>query len=129
MNTSGSHTDSRKVLLLQALTQSRGIISSACQSASVPRRTFYNWLQTDREFRDSYEDIVEGALDFVENKLLERIAAGSEKAIFFFLKTRGRTRGYRFAGDSESDLLSENPVIAAYPPQRLRGRAELSHSG
>jgi hypothetical protein len=114
--------DHRKRLLLQALVQSRGIISSACESAAVPRRTFYNWIESDPEFRDAYEDIVERSLDFVESKLLERIEAGSERAICFFLRTRGRSRGYRESGDSSSDLLSDNPVTVAYRPERLRAR-------
>ena len=110
----------RKALLLQALAQTRGIISTACESADVPRRTFYNWLESDREFRRAYEDIVEGSLDFVEGKLLGKIEEGSERAIFFFLRTRGRSRGYREVGDPDSELLSENPLTAAYRSQRLR---------
>jgi hypothetical protein len=114
--------DHRKRLLLQALVLSKGIISSACQSAAVPRRTFYNWIESDPEFRDAYEDIVEGSLDFVESKLLDRIEAGSERAICFFLRTRGRSRGYRDSGDSSSDLLSDNPITVAYRPERLQAR-------
>jgi hypothetical protein len=110
----------RKALLLQALAQTRGIISTACASADVPRRTFYNWLEGDREFRRAYQDIIEGSLDFVESKLLDMIESGSERAVFFFLRTRGRSRGYRESGEAESELLSENPITNAYRPLRLR---------
>lgn len=114
--------DERKSLLLQALVQTHGIVLTACRSAGVPRRTFYNWIESDPEFRSAYEDVIEGSLDFVEGKLFERIEAGSEKAICFFLRTRGRSRGYKESGDGSSDLLSDNPVTVAYRPERLRGR-------
>ena len=122
MSANGNHADSRKRLLLAALNEAKGIISTACASASIPRRTFYNWLTTDQEFRDAYEDIIEGSLDFVESKLLEKIEAGSEKAIFFYLKTRGRSRGYRYIGETASDLLNDEPLALCQRPQRYLGR-------
>jgi len=126
MTTNKGQSNDRKALLLEALAQTRGIISAACASADVPRRTFYNWLENDCAFRDAYEDIVEGSLDYVESKLLDKIEDGSERAIFFFLRTRGRSRGYRETGESTSELLSENPITSAFRPQRLRGRESYS---
>lgn len=87
-------TDSRKQRLLSSLRQHKGIVSTACRAASVPRRTYYQWLRTDNGFRESVEDIGEEAIDFVESKLMEKIEAGAERSIIFFLKTRGKGRGY-----------------------------------
>lgn len=93
--------DNRKQALLAALRESRGIVSVACSCVGVPRRTFYNWLDTDPEFLRAVEDVNEDAVDYVEGKLLERIESGSERSIIFFLKTRGRSRGYRENGENE----------------------------
>jgi hypothetical protein len=106
MNSRFDRSDCRKRQLLAALKVSRGIICTACSTTGIPRRTFYNWLQTDREFQDAYVDILESATDFVESKLMEKIEQGSEKAIFFFLRTRGRSRGYREKGSPECDLVN-----------------------
>lgn len=107
-----NEADNRKQNLLAALRETRGIVSIACVRAGVARRTFYNWLDTDADFRRSVEDVNEEAVDFVEGKLLERIEAGAEKSIIFFLKTRGRKRGYRENGSSENQMLTRDMLTA-----------------
>lgn len=116
-------TDNRKQTLLAALRQTRGIVSVACARCGVARRTFYNWLDTDEDFRRSVEDVNEEAVDFAEGKLLERIEAGAERSIIFFLKTRGRKRGYRENGNSENEMLNRELVTmfgAAYSGKSSR---------
>jgi len=98
--------DNRKQNLLAALREARGVVSTACACCGVARRTFYNWLDTDADFRRSVEDINEEAVDFVEGKLMERIEAGAERSIIFFLKTRGKRRGYKESGNGESEMLN-----------------------
>lgn len=101
-----TEADNRKQNLLAALRESRGIVSVACARAGVARRTFYNWLDTDKDFKTSVEDVNEEAVDFVEGKLLERIESGAERSIIFFLKTRGKKRGYKESGSGESEMLN-----------------------
>jgi hypothetical protein len=80
--------------MLQALEKSLGIVCSACRIAGVGRATHYRWLETDSEYRAAVLDIKNVALDFVETKLLESIANGSVTATIFYLKTKGKKRGY-----------------------------------
>ncbi len=101
-----TEADNRKQSLLAALRETRGIVSTACARAGVARRTFYNWLDTDKDFKRAVEDVNEEAVDFAEGKLLERIEAGAERSIIFFLKTRGKDRGYRENGGSENKMIS-----------------------
>jgi hypothetical protein len=101
-----SDTDCRKVRLLEALKETRGIISVACVRSGVARRTFYQWLDRDADFLRSVEDINEDAVDFAESKLLERIDAGAERSIIFFLKTKGKTRGYSESGEKGNEMLN-----------------------
>lgn len=43
---------------------------------------------------NKYQDILDTALDFVEGKLLENIAEGDVTSIIFYLKPKGKHRGY-----------------------------------
>lgn len=86
--------DKRKKKLLKHLGEGRGIISYACQKAGVSRQTFYNWKTEDDEFAQAVENISEDIIDVVESKLLSQINDNNLTAIIFFLKTKGRSRGY-----------------------------------
>lgn len=103
-----SSTDCRKQALLAALKESRFIISTACESAGVGRRTFYYWMDTDADFKRAVEDMQEEATDYVESKLMQCIDAGKERSIIFYLKTKGRRRGYQERGDSENEMLERD---------------------
>lgn len=104
--------DNNKKTVLEFLKKTRGIVSAACESANIARSTFYDWCNNDPEFRIAVDDINEGAIDFVESKLMEKIDGisvqtynqkgeptvyeqpPSDTAIIFFLKTKGKKRGY-----------------------------------
>jgi len=83
-----------KRILLDALKMSMGVVSQACDSAKVDRSTFYRYYNADKKFRAEAEECTERALDFAESKLLNRINEGSDSSIHFYLKTKGRKRGY-----------------------------------
>jgi len=125
--------DSIKKKFLEILDNSRGIISTACASMNnMSRQTYYNWYKNDEEFRQAAEDIQENAIDFVESKLFEKIDGvsvqvynqkgepvvydqpPSDTAIIFYLKTKGKKRGYveRMEVDDVTPvkLLTNNPL-------------------
>lgn len=84
----------KKESILQALEQSLGIVTVACKKADIPRSTFYKWLKEDDEFAEKVKDIENIALDFAESQLHKQIAAESVAATIFYLKTKGKKRGY-----------------------------------
>jgi len=51
-------------------------------------------VRTDEEFKLAVRDTEDIALDFVESKLHQRIRDGSDAATIFYLKTKGKRRGY-----------------------------------
>lgn len=87
-------TKQHKKAILEALEKSLGVVSSACKAVGVGRTTFYGWLKEDEEFAKKVKDIENFALDFVETQLFKQIKEGSPAATIFYLKTKGRKRGY-----------------------------------
>ena len=83
-----------KKLLLKALEKSMGIVSKACEIAKLDRSTFYKYYNEDEQFASDVDNMQEYVLDFAESKLLENIKDKKETSIIFYLKTKGRKRGY-----------------------------------
>jgi hypothetical protein len=71
-----------------------GSVSDTCAAIGISRQTFYRWMQETPELETEIENAKEALIDFVETKLLESIKEGNVAAIMFFLKTKGKGRGY-----------------------------------
>ena len=78
---------------LEVFASKMGNISKACKSADISRQTFYDWLKDD-EFANKVDEVKEGLLDFAEHQLLSNIKEGKTAEILFYLKTKGKSRGY-----------------------------------
>ncbi len=87
----------RKAVFLRALESSMGIVSSALKLAEMNRTTYRDWCMADTAFKRRVEEITECALDFSEAQLFRRIKEGDLTAITFYLRTKGRKRGYGMA--------------------------------
>ena len=79
---------------IDALREQCGIIGLACDAVGISRSTYYSWRRDDEKFREAADEVLESQLDFVENHLLNRIQNGDTTAMLFYLKTKGRSRGY-----------------------------------
>lgn len=86
--------EERKEQFLKALNAGYGIILTACEAVNISRNTYYKWKREDDEFRQRVEEIQESQIDFVESKLINAINANDTTAIIFYLKTKGKKRGY-----------------------------------
>jgi hypothetical protein len=86
--------NNKKKAMLDALEHSYGIVTTAAKIAGVGRTTHYRWLNEDDEYKQAVDDIDNAALDFAESALHGKIAKGDTTAIIFFLKTKGKKRGY-----------------------------------
>ena len=83
-----------KKQILSALEQSLGVVSTACNKVGISRTTFYKYYQNDPEFKKQVDDIENYTLDFVESQIHKQINEGSTAATIFYLKTKGKKRGY-----------------------------------
>jgi|TARA_R110000765_G_scaffold122996_1_gene219776 hypothetical protein len=84
----------KKESILKALEQSLGVVTVACKKADIPRSTFYKWINEDEAFAIAVNDIENIALDFAESQLHSQIGNGNTSATIFYLKTKGKNRGY-----------------------------------
>ena len=99
----------KKEAVLDALEKSLGVVTTAVKSVGVARSTFYKWLKEDEAFAKEVKDIENIALDFAESKLHSQIEKGNTSATIFFLKCRGKKRGY--IEKSELDITSGDEPI------------------
>jgi hypothetical protein len=87
-------TVAAKAKMLEALEKSLGIVTVACKMTGIARKTFYEWKKLDEDFLASVNEIQDVTLDFVENQLLSNIKNGNSAEVIFYLKTKGKNRGY-----------------------------------
>lgn len=78
---------------LKSLELKNGNISQACKAINISRQTFYAWSE-DEDFKIKAENVKESLLDLAESKLMENINNNENVAIIFYLKTKGKKRGY-----------------------------------
>lgn len=83
-----------KKALIQAMEKSLGVVTTACKVAGLDRGTYYNYYNSDLEFKNKCDDIENIVLDFAESQLHKQIKGGNPTSTIFFLKTKGKKRGY-----------------------------------
>jgi hypothetical protein len=111
-NTKLNRTNTKKELMLKLLSQSGGIVSHACEKADISRVTHYEWMKEDEEYRAAVDAINEAQIDFAETQLMKLIKGATHEVVtargdvvevtdgpnptatIFYLKTKGKKRGY-----------------------------------
>ena len=86
--------DKQKELVLNALSESMGILKPALKAVSLDRSTFNTYYNNDPLFAKRVDEIREESIDYVEMQLLKQIKDGGAAQTIFFLKTKGKSRGY-----------------------------------
>ena len=80
--------------MIEALELSLGVVTSAAKKVGIDRKRHYEWLKNDEEYKIAVEDIDDVAIDFAESQLHKQIKSGQAAPTIFFLKTKGKKRGY-----------------------------------
>ncbi len=109
---SSNRSNNKKEIMLTCLKNSMGIVSTACEKADIARKTHYEWYNNDLEYAAQVDAIQESCIDFAESKLMELINGAKHEvatakgevltvqdgpnptACIFYLKTKGKKRGY-----------------------------------
>ncbi|MDI3476912.1 MAG: hypothetical protein PWQ59_437 [Thermoanaerobacterium sp.] len=80
--------------MYDALVKQLGVVTAAAKQAEIDRTTHYKWLREDENYKAWVEEIPDIVIDFAENALFRQIQEGNTTSIIFFLKTKGKERGY-----------------------------------
>lgn len=83
----------------RALRECNGFVSNAARMLKVNRRTLFNYFQHSPRLKEVLEEERGVFLDIAELKLLELVRAGKERPLIFFLRTKGKHRGYTYKPD------------------------------
>lgn len=97
-------------LFLQALANNRGNVTKACEAVGINRCTYYRWLE-DEDFKNEVDNVSEGLLDLAEDQLQQKIEHGDTASIIFYLKTKGKKRGFVERVEKEISGNRQNPLI------------------
>ena len=96
-------TQQTKHALINALRKTLGNITKACEMVGINRSTYYDYMK-DPVFKRDFEECEEIALDFAESQMYKKIQEGDGTIIKFFLKTKGKKRGYVERTESEQTI-------------------------
>jgi hypothetical protein len=103
----------KKKAMLEALEKSLGVVTTACRVAGIARATHYVWMERDAEYKKAVDGISDIALDFAESKLHSQIADNNTAATIFYLKTKGKARGYveRYDVTSNEQTIGAQTIV------------------
>lgn len=115
----GAKTNTLKNALIKAMIKTLGNVSESCKICGCSRTTYYEYYAEDEDFKKEIDEIGESNIDFVESKLMQlitgftqdevelfsyqgkvkqekvkRLYPPDKTAIIFYLKTKGKDRGY-----------------------------------
>ena len=94
INTEQERTTEKKKLFVETFMSTLANISVCCKKIGVSRQTFYSWRNTDKAFAEEIFNAQEELIDFAETILFKKVRDGSTAELIFFLKTKGKARGY-----------------------------------
>ena len=110
-----SITTAKKRNFLDAMVHTLGVVSTAAAMCKTAKQTHYSWTRNDPAYKAAVESINNTCIDFAETKLFEKIDAGDTYSIIFYLKTKGKQRGYVEKEDIRSATQNNIVVNVAIP--------------
>jgi len=84
----------KKELFLKALVYNYGNLTKTCAELKIRTSSIYDWKKGDEHFNNCYNEVENIVTDFVESKLMKMINIDDKQTIMFYLKTKGKDRGY-----------------------------------
>lgn len=116
--------------MLKALNETLGNVSSAVKKvcadsreAELLRRSHYKWIKSDPEYENECTVSDDIRTDFVESKLNQLINELNPTAIIFYLKTKGKGRGYvetNIVDHTSSDNSMSAKIITTMSKEELK---------
>ena len=99
----------KKNVFVEKMKKTLGNITASSEAAGINRCTYYEWYEKDPDFRAAIDAISESCIDFAESSLMQQIKDGNPTSTIFYLKTKGKKRGYietqELTGKDGKDLI------------------------
>ncbi|HYG66357.1 MAG TPA: hypothetical protein VD838_01810 [Anaeromyxobacteraceae bacterium] len=98
----------------EAIRAADGVLAVAARALKTSRDLVHRYVNDYPEVKAAYEEANETTLDLIENKLIEQAKMGLPEQVRFYLRTKGRARGYgdRLALDFDPSKLSDEQLAA-----------------
>lgn len=119
----------RKGEVAEALRQAANLKTRAAEILGVDRKTLYTYLQKHPDLEAIGDEIQETMLDVAESKMYTMINGGDKTMIIFYLKTKGRQRGYVERREIEGEITTKfdkPPVFQLMPVERTEEDIEAA---
>lgn len=94
----------------EALTASRGILTVASawiaknKGKQIRHQSLSERISKSEDLQKARKGVDEATLDFAESKLYELLAKGDKTALIFYLKCKGKHRGWVERGEITAEL-------------------------
>jgi len=98
----------------KALKAANGLFSVAAKTLGVTPQAVAKRIKTNKPLKEYVEALLERELDFVESKLMTQINNDNLTAIIFYLKCKGKKRGYV---EKETELIIDNSKTVFVAPE------------
>lgn len=119
----------KKTVVIEKMKKTLGNVTASCEAAQIARTTYYDWYEKDPEFRAAIDAIAESCIDFAESSLLQQIKDGNPTSTIFYLKTKGKKRGYvetqELTGKDGKDLIPAKLDVSKLTDEQLKAITEI----
>ena len=124
---SESKLTERQQQFIQAFDACGGNISVACKKANIKsRNTYYVWMENPA-FKEEIEAINESFIDLAETQLRMAVGRGDMNAVFFILKTKGKSRGYVERSEVNANVHTNDSMTREQIMEELHRLEELNN--
>lgn len=119
----------KKKVVIEKMKKTLGNITASCEAAQIARSTYYDWYEKDADFRATIDSIAESCIDFAESQLFKQISEGNSTSTIFYLKTKGKKRGYvettEITGKDGKDLVPARVDVSKLTDEQLKALADI----
>lgn len=97
--------------IIEAINDSGGIILKIAEKLRCDWHTAKKYIDLFESTKLAYSSETESVLDIAESKLIENIQDNDNTAIIFYLKTKGKNRGYIERTQIDHSVAIEQPLF------------------
>lgn len=85
----------KKKLFLDNFVSKLNNISATCKHIGVSRQTYYDWINSDPDFKAEVDDLQEVIKDMIESAMFQKAIVQQDTSMLIWLsKTKLKDRGY-----------------------------------